>query len=35
MLIDHRTYTVKPGTMAKHLAIYQEYGLDGAEAPSG
>ena len=26
MLIDHRTYTVKPGTMAKQLAIYQEYG---------
>ena len=27
MLLDHRTYTVKPGTMAKHLAIYQEYGF--------
>jgi NIPSNAP len=27
MLIDHRTYTVKPGTMAKQLALYQEYGL--------
>lgn len=27
MLIDHRTYTVKPGTMAKQMAIYQEYGL--------
>jgi hypothetical protein len=27
MLIDHRTYTVKPGTMAKHLKIYEEYGL--------
>jgi hypothetical protein len=27
MLVDHRTYTVKPGTMAKHMAIYQEYGL--------
>jgi len=27
MLLDHRTYTVKPGTMAKHLAIYEEYGL--------
>jgi hypothetical protein len=26
MLLDHRTYTVKPGSMAKHLAIYQEYG---------
>ncbi len=27
MLIDQRTYTVKPGTMAKHLAIYQESAL--------
>src|SRR4051812_50101423 len=27
MLIDHRTYTVKPGTMARQLALYQEYGL--------
>lgn len=28
MLIDHRTYTVKPGTMAKQMAIYQEYGFN-------
>jgi hypothetical protein len=27
MLIDHRTYTVKPGTMAKQMALYQEYGF--------
>ena len=27
MLIDQRTYTVKPGTMAKQMALYQEYGL--------
>ena len=27
MLLDHRTYTVKPGTMAKQMAIYQEFGL--------
>ena len=27
MLVDHRTYTVKPGTMAKQLALYQEFGL--------
>jgi hypothetical protein len=27
MLIDHRTYTLRPGTMAKHLALYEEYGL--------
>ncbi len=27
MLIDHRTYTVRPGTMAKQMALYEEYGL--------
>lgn len=27
MLLDHRTYTVRPGTMAKQMALYQEYGL--------
>ena len=27
MLLDHRTYTVKPGTFGKHLKIYEEYGL--------
>jgi hypothetical protein len=27
MLVDHRTYTVKPGTMGKQMALYQEYGL--------
>ena len=27
MLVDHRTYTVKPGTMARQMAIYQEFGL--------
>jgi hypothetical protein len=27
MLIDHRTYTVKPGTMAKQMALYREFGL--------
>jgi hypothetical protein len=27
MLIDHRTYTVKPGSMAKQMAIYQEFGF--------
>jgi hypothetical protein len=26
MLVDHRTYTVKPGTMGKQMALYQEYG---------
>ena len=27
MLVDHRTYTVRPGTMAKQMALYQEYVL--------
>jgi hypothetical protein len=27
MLLDHRTYTVRPGTMARQMALYQEYGL--------
>jgi hypothetical protein len=27
MLVDQRTYTVRPGTMAKQMALYQEYGL--------
>ena len=26
MLVDHRTYTVKPGTMARQVALYQEFG---------
>ncbi len=26
MLFDHRTYTCRPGTIKKHLAIYKEYG---------
>ena len=27
MLVDHRTYTVRPGTMPRQMALYQEYGL--------
>jgi len=27
MLIDHRTYTVRPGTIAKQVALYEQYGL--------
>ena len=27
MLVDHRTYRIKPGHMNTHLAIYEEYGL--------
>ena len=27
MLLDHRTYTLKPGTMAKQMALYEEFGL--------
>ncbi len=26
MLLDHRTYTVRPGTLPAHLKIYEEYG---------
>jgi len=26
MLLDHRTYTVRPGTLPLHLKIYEEYG---------
>lgn len=26
MIFDHRTYTVKPGTLAKQLALYEEHG---------
>ena len=27
MLIDHRTYTLRPGTLRKQLALYEKYGL--------
>jgi hypothetical protein len=27
MLIDHRTYAVKPGTIARRMALYKEFGL--------
>jgi hypothetical protein len=27
MLLDHRTYTVRPGTLAKHLKLYEEHGM--------
>ncbi|PHK96913.1 NIPSNAP family protein [Pseudoroseomonas rhizosphaerae] len=27
MLLDHRTYICRPGTIRKQLALYQEYGL--------
>ncbi len=27
MLIDHRTYTVRPGTMPQQLKLYEAYGL--------
>ena len=27
MLVDHRTYKIKPGHMNQHLAIYEEFGL--------
>ncbi len=27
MLIDHRTYTVRPGTMGQQLKLYEEFGM--------
>jgi hypothetical protein len=27
MLIDHRTYTVRPGTLPQQLKLYEEFGL--------
>lgn len=27
MLYDHRTYTCRPGTIRKHLALYGEHGF--------
>jgi hypothetical protein len=27
MLIDHRTYTTRPGTLQKQLALYAEHGF--------
>jgi hypothetical protein len=28
MLLDVRTYTCRPGTIKKHLAVYEEYGKE-------
>ncbi len=27
MLLDHRTYTCRPGTIRKQLALYEKYGM--------
>src|SRR5689334_19323633 len=27
MLLDHRTYTVRPGVLAKYLKLYEEHGM--------
>ena len=27
MLLDHRTYTLRPGTLRKQLALYEQFGL--------
>jgi hypothetical protein len=27
MLLDHRTYTARPGALQKHLALYAEHGF--------
>ena len=28
MLLDHRTYTLRPGTIKKHLALYEKLGKE-------
>lgn len=28
MLLDHRTYTCRPGTIKKHLALYEKMGKE-------
>ena len=33
MLIDVRTYRCRPGTINKHLALYEEYGKDTVSLP--
>ena len=35
MIFDHRTYTVRPGTLAKHLKLYEEHGLAAQKRPLG
>jgi hypothetical protein len=27
MLLDHRTYTLRPGTLRKQMALYEKHGL--------
>ena len=27
MLFDHRTYACKPGTLPKHMALYEKHGM--------
>lgn len=27
MLVDHRTYKVRPGTLQRHLDLYEEFGM--------
>jgi hypothetical protein len=27
MIVDHRTYTVRPGSLRKYLKLYEEFGL--------
>jgi len=35
MLLDHRTYTVRPGSMAKHLEIYEKFGKEAQKRHLG
>jgi hypothetical protein len=35
MLVDHRLYTVKAGTLSRHLEIYQQFGFEVQRAYIG
>ena len=35
MLLDHRTYTCRAGTIKKHLQIYEQYGLQAQKRHLG
>ena len=35
MLLDHRTYVIKPGKMQAHIALYRQYGNRAQEKHLG
>ena len=35
MLLDVRTYAVRPGTLKKHLALYTEFGMEAQKRHLG